>query len=123
MNVGSTHTDNNTVPMQPRDDIFTSPPSMAIYNPDGTYNSVHPSPTMSEPFNTPLASQNLITNQSVNADLILNSYAEYTPFKWMTIKSTFGGRIINYGRTNSYTDSRLASQVANQQFGIASISL
>jgi TonB-linked SusC/RagA family outer membrane protein len=119
MNAGSIKTDNNTIP--PASEL-TTPPSMPIYNPDGTYYYQLPDPQYNGRYNTPVASQNLITDESYKANFELNAYVEYSPLDWMTIKSTYGGQMISYGRQNHYTSSLLPGQTTNQQFGVASIS-
>ena len=122
MNGGRISTDYNTVPMLPMYNALTTAPSMNIYNPDGTYNYIYPHPLFNGNFNSPVASQNLITSQGLNTNLTLNTYAEYSPFEWMIMKSTYGGQMIGYNRGNNYTDSKLPGQTTNQQFGTASIS-
>ncbi len=122
INAGRISTDNNTVPMTPPNNVLTVAPSMSIYNIDGTYNYTYPHPQYNGRYNTPVACQNLITNQNFRANLVLNAYAEYSLLDWIKIKSTYGGSMISYGRGNNYTDSKLPGQTTNQQFGTASMS-
>jgi len=122
MNAGNYSTDNNTVPLSPQYSLLTTVPSMAIYNEDGTYNYTYPHPNFNGRFNTPVASLYLRTSQNSRSNLVLNSFAEYSLFDWITFKTTFGGQLLSFSRSNSYTDSRLPGQTTNQQFGTASIS-
>lgn len=122
INAGRILTTNNTVPMAPSYNILTTAPSMPVYNDDGSYYHTYPHPAFNGSFDTPVASQNLIKSIGQRGNLTMNAFAEYTPLSWLTIKSTFGGQLLGYGRSNSYTDSRLPAQTTNQQFGRASIS-
>lgn len=118
LNVGSIATDNNTVSIG---SVLLAAPSMPIFNPDGTYYYNFPDPQFNGRYNSPVAQQNLISNKSYRASLALNTYVEYAPFNWMTIKSTYGGQFIGFNRNNSYTDSKLPGQTTNQQFGVANV--
>jgi TonB-linked SusC/RagA family outer membrane protein len=122
LNAGRNTYRNNTVSLSPPYNPLTMAPSMPVYNDDGTYNYSYPHPNFNGRFNSPVALQDLVTNESQKANLLLNIYAEYSPFNGLVFKSTYGGQMINYTRDNNYRDAALPGQTTNQQFGTANIS-
>ncbi|MBX2921659.1 MAG: TonB-dependent receptor [Chitinophagaceae bacterium] len=122
MNAGRIKTRNNTVSLAPQWSLLTTAPSMPVYNEDGSYNYNYPNSQFNGRFNTPIAQQNLIKSEGDRGDIMINSFVEYSPFEWLSIKSTYGGQMFGFGGSYNYTDSRLPGQTTNNEFGRAGMS-
>ncbi|SMC80139.1 SusC/RagA family TonB-linked outer membrane protein [Cellulophaga tyrosinoxydans] len=78
-------------------------PTQPIYNEDGSFNGFND--VIGAPFNNPVATALLDTDNTVTNNLLGTVYLEYSPIKNLIIRSTFNPEINNWKR-NEFTSSQ-----------------
>ncbi|MBD0726527.1 SusC/RagA family TonB-linked outer membrane protein [Flavobacterium sp. L1I52] len=78
-------------------------PTQPIYNADGSYNGFND--VIGAPFNNPVATAKLDTDQTTSNNLLGTVYLEYTPIPNLIIRSTFNPDISNSKR-NEFNSSQ-----------------
>ncbi len=88
-------------------------PTQQIYNADGSYNGFNE--VIGGPFENPLATANLDTDETFTNNLLGTVYLEYKPIKSLTIRSTFNPEINNSKRNEFDSSQRPDFLVVNQK--------
>ncbi|UGU15932.1 TonB-dependent receptor [Sinomicrobium kalidii] len=100
--------------------MITLPPTMPVYNEDGTFNSYNPVRyTGGGHVNTAVAAAHLNDAKTTYNNLLGSVYGEFEILKGLKLKSSFGTRLAN-SRYNFYRPSYAPANVANdREFGDA----
>ena len=92
------------------------PPSVPVYNPDGSYGSTIPTPEGSVSIQNPVKIANEYKNPSSQFRLLGNTYAEYAILPGLKFRTTFGADL-NYYKNQIWVPSTLSTSAPT---GIAS---
>jgi TonB-linked SusC/RagA family outer membrane protein len=89
------------------------PPTMPVYNPDGTLNAFNPIYYQGGGnINSPVAKAKLITDYNVVTTMMGNVYGEYEIVKGLKLRSTLGTNLSG-NKHNGYTPSYMPANIAN----------
>lgn len=94
-------------------------PTQPIYNDDGSFNGFND--VIGAPFNNPLATAQLDTDETFSNNLLGTMYLEYSPIKNLIFRSTFSPEIGNTKR-NEFTSSQRPDLTVVGETGNARIS-
>lgn len=94
-------------------------PTQPVYNDDGSFNGYND--VVGGPFNNPVATAGLDTDETFSNNLLATMYLEYSPIKNLIIRSTFSPEINNTKR-NEFTSSQRPDLVVVGETGNAKIS-
>ncbi|WP_084708890.1 SusC/RagA family TonB-linked outer membrane protein [Siansivirga zeaxanthinifaciens] len=94
-------------------------PTQPIYNDDGSFNGFND--VIGAPFNNPLATAQLDTDETIGTNFLGTMYLEYSPIKNLIIRSTFNPEIDNSKR-NEFTSSQRPDLTVVGETGNARIS-
>ncbi|GAA4814867.1 TonB-dependent receptor [Litoribaculum gwangyangense] len=94
-------------------------PTQPIYNDDGSFNGFND--VIGAPFNNPLATAQLDTDETTSTNFLGTMYLEYSPIKNLIIRSTFNPEIDNSKR-NEFTSSQRPDLTVVGETGNARIS-
>ncbi len=94
-------------------------PTQPVYNDDGTYNGFDD--VIGAPFNNPVATAKLDTDETYSDNLLGTVYLEYSPIPKLIIRSTFNPEINNWKR-NEFTSSQRPDLLVVGEKGNARIS-
>ncbi|MGB5418368.1 SusC/RagA family TonB-linked outer membrane protein [Algibacter sp.] len=78
-------------------------PTQPVFNDDGTYSGFND--VIGAPFNNPVATAKLDTDQTTTSNMLGTIYLEYSPIENLIIRSTFNPEINNWKR-NEFTSSQ-----------------
>jgi TonB-linked SusC/RagA family outer membrane protein len=128
LNISRYHIDNTQISLganlQWPNSILTLPPTMAVYKPDGSYESFNPIYYAGGGYiDNPVATAKMVTDYTNTNDLLGNVYGEFTILQGLKFKSSFGTEM-TYNRTNYYSPSNTPLKIArNTQTGNASATI
>ncbi|MGB5553462.1 MAG: TonB-dependent receptor [Flavobacteriaceae bacterium] len=94
-------------------------PTQPIYNDDGSFNGFND--VIGAPFNNPVATAQLDTDETTSSNLLGTVYLEYSPIKNLIIRSTFNPEI-NNSKRNEFTSSQRPDLLSVGEQGNARIS-
>ncbi|GIZ09490.1 SusC/RagA family TonB-linked outer membrane protein [Flavobacterium sp. UMI-01] len=94
-------------------------PTQPVYNADGSFNGFDD--VVGAPFNNPVATAKLDTDETISSNLLGTVYLEYSPIKNLIIRSTFNPDITNSKR-NQFNSSQRPDFLSVQETGNAKIS-
>lgn len=78
-------------------------PTQPVYNDDGSFSGFND--VVGAPFNNPVATAILDTDETISSNMLATAYVEYSPIKNLIIRSTFNPEI-NNSKRNEFTSSQ-----------------
>ncbi|WP_445737167.1 SusC/RagA family TonB-linked outer membrane protein [Mariniflexile sp.] len=94
-------------------------PTQPVYNDDGSYNGFND--VIGAPFNNPVATAKLDTDETYSNNLLGTIYLEYSPIENLIIRSTFNPEI-NNSKRNEFTSSQRPDLTVVGETGNAKVS-